>query len=62
MQCDMSLCYAMAKVPVASGLFWVFLMRIQKMNMLFIHAVAHKPVFPSVGNGMCIYSHAQAFI
>lgn len=31
------------------------------MNMLLIPAVAHKPLFPSAGNGMSIYSHTQAF-
>lgn len=29
--------------------------------MQLIHGVAHKPLFPSVGNVMCIYSHAEAF-
>lgn len=58
---DMSPSCAMAKVPVTVGLVG-FLVRIQNMNMLLIHAVAHKTVFPTIGNDMCIYSHAHMFI
>lgn len=52
---------ATAKVPVGSGICWGFLIRIQNMNMLLIHAVAHKRLFSIVGNGMCTYNHADKF-
>lgn len=61
MHLDMSPSCAMAKVPLTMGFVWFFV-KIQNMNVLLIHAVAHKTHFPTIGDGMCIYSHAHMFV